>query len=249
MNPFERHGLEHLSPSSCNLFAAEPALWVMEKVLKKVGPVGAAAHRGSAVEAGIIHGLSNPGDPKAATKEAMGVFSGKTALSGDPRLEREQAGIPDMVRQGLIELGPYGKPTDTQGLITKNFDNLSVPIIGYYDAAWRNHKVLTDIKTTHAMPNKVKSPHARQVALYWAGFDGELDPRVTYVTPKKGVTYRLDNPQEHLDALLGIARAIERFLAISNDGDELAHLLVPDVDSFYFNEPTTRQLAFEVWGL
>jgi hypothetical protein len=249
MSVFDHYGMDHLSPSSCNLFAAAPALWVMERVLKKTGPVGAAAHRGSAVEAGIIYGLQHPGDPKAATAEALNKFSGLTALSGDPRLGRERDGISDMVRQGLIELGPYGKPSHTQGLFTISFDNLSVPIIGYYDAAWDNHKVLTDIKTTHKMPNEVKTPHARQVALYWAGFKGEMDPRLTYVTPRKAVTYRLDNPQEHLDALANIARTIERFLGVSKDPHELAALLVPDVDSFYFNEPATKQMAFEVWGL
>jgi hypothetical protein len=249
MSVFDHYGLEHLSPSSCNLFAAAPALWLMEKVLKKTGPVGAAAHRGSAVEAGILYGLEHPGDPKAASREALQHFAGKTALSSDPRLDRERDGISDMVRQGLIELAPYGKPGSTQGLISLSFDGLSVPVIGYYDAAWFDHRVLTDIKTTHAMPNKVKNPHARQVALYWAGLKGELDPRLTYVTPKKAATYRLENPQEHLDALVNIARTIERFLGVSQDPHELAALLVPDVDSFYFNEPATRQMAFEVWGL
>jgi hypothetical protein len=30
---------------------------------------------------------------------------------------------------------------------------------------------------------------------------------------------------------------------------ELASLVVPDVDSFYFNDPITRQAAFDVWGI
>ena len=44
-------------------FAAEPALWVMERLLKMTGPVGAAAHRGTAAEAGIVAGLLNPDMP------------------------------------------------------------------------------------------------------------------------------------------------------------------------------------------
>jgi hypothetical protein len=46
-----------------------------------------------------------------------------------------------------------------------------------------------------------------------------------------------------------IGRAIQRFLAVSGDPSELAAMVVPDVDSFYFNDPLTRQAAFEVWGL
>jgi len=29
----------------------------------------------------------------------------------------------------------------------------------------------------------------------------------------------------------------------------LASLVVPDVDTFYFSDPITRQMAFEIWGL
>ncbi len=37
-NAFERHGIDHLSPSSLNLWAAEPALWVMERLLGRKSP-------------------------------------------------------------------------------------------------------------------------------------------------------------------------------------------------------------------
>ena len=54
MNAFERHGIAHLSASSLSTFAAQPALWCMEKLLKKRGPVGCSAHRGTAAETGIV---------------------------------------------------------------------------------------------------------------------------------------------------------------------------------------------------
>ena len=47
MNPFETHGIQHLSPSSCNTFVSSPAMFVLQKVLKRTPPVGAAAFRGS----------------------------------------------------------------------------------------------------------------------------------------------------------------------------------------------------------
>ena len=52
MNPFDRHGIDHLSVCQLNLWAAAPAIWVMERLLGRRAPVGAAAHRGTAVEAG-----------------------------------------------------------------------------------------------------------------------------------------------------------------------------------------------------
>ena len=59
-NAFERHGLDHLSASSINLFVAQPAMWAMQKLLGHKSRVGAAAHRGTAVEAGVEMGLFDP---------------------------------------------------------------------------------------------------------------------------------------------------------------------------------------------
>ena len=52
-DPFARHGIDHLSASSCNLFACQPAMWIAERLLRRAAPVGASAHRGTAIEAGV----------------------------------------------------------------------------------------------------------------------------------------------------------------------------------------------------
>ena len=57
---FERHGIGHLSASSLNLWAAEPALWIMERLLGRRAPAGIPAARGKAVEAGVNIGLYDP---------------------------------------------------------------------------------------------------------------------------------------------------------------------------------------------
>ena len=49
MNGFERHGITRLSPSTLNHFAAEPAHWVMQRLLHVRAPMSAAAARGTAV--------------------------------------------------------------------------------------------------------------------------------------------------------------------------------------------------------
>lgn len=211
--------------------------------------VGAAAFRGTAVEAGIVHGLMNDANLFECQAVAKKEFDKLSALSSDPRRDKEYAAIPEMVEQGLSELWPYGKPSSTQGKIEYQVEGLAVPLIGFYDLEWENHGVLVDLKTTHALPSKISTNHARQVALYVAARGDNLDARITYVTSKKVATYQLENKREHVKALERVALTIQRFLSQSDDPKELAQLVVPDVDSFYFNDPATRQAAFEIWGM
>lgn len=248
-NPFEIHGIKHLSPSSCNTYAGSPAAFVLDKVLKRKQGVGPAAHRGTATEAGVVLGLVEGASVDECVKHADEEFWRLTAMSNDPRREKERAAVGDMVKIALTELKPYGRPTSTQGKIEYHVDGLLVPLLGFYDIEWANHNILVDLKTTHALPSQIKIPHARQVALYAAAKGGNVDARLTYVTPKKCATYHLENIQEHIRALENIAKAIQVFLSTSDDPMELASMVVPDLESFYFNDPATRQAAFEVWGI
>lgn len=250
MNPFEAHGLDHVSPSQINLFCAAPALWVMEKLLKIRSPVGAAAHRGTAAEDGIIAGLIELTKPVEECIEiANRRFRELTALSRDPNRAKEGDAVAGIVKQGLKELRPYGVPTSTQGKIKYEAEGLAVPIIGFYDLRWEGQGILTDIKTQLKLSSEIKTPHARQVSLYKAAISDNLDCRISYITDKKSATYHLENYRNHVDALLKIALTMQRFLAISNDAHELAGLVAPDTDSFYFNNPVARQNAFELWGV
>ena len=206
MNPFEKFGIKHLSPSTCNMFVGSPAAFVLAKCFKKSSSVGAAAHRGTAVESGVVRGLSSGGgDTEECVSYAVAEFDRLCALNTDTRYDKERAAVADMVRIGLEELAPYGPPTSTQGKIEYAIEGLAVPMIGYYDIEWANHNILIDIKTTHALPSKISTNHARQVALYVAAKGNSLEPRLTYITPKKCATYRLENVAEHVRALENIA--------------------------------------------
>ena len=248
-NPFEIHGIPHLSPSTCNTYVGSPASFVLEKCLKQRGQVGCAAFRGTAVEAGIAHGLETGALDDECIRVANEKFYELSAISQDPQKEKERAAVADMVRVGLKELRPYGPPTGAQGKIEYRFEGLLVPFIGYFDFEWQNHKIIVDLKTTHAIPSKIKTNHARQVALYTAAKGHDLDPRLAYVSTKKSAVYRLENVEEHVATLGRIGLTIQKFLSISDDPMELAALVVPDVDSFYFNDPFARQAVFDIWKM
>jgi hypothetical protein len=240
--------LERHSPSSLNLFAASPAMWVLERVLGKRQPVGAPAHRGVAVEEGVAYGLKNPTlDPQESINVALMKFDTITALSGDPRKAKYRASIEVMVLRALKELLPYGIPSATQKFVEWRPEGLKCPIVGYLDFEWENHGILTDLKTTDRMPEAIKITHARQVALY-ANSDN-LKAAVTYVTPGKVATYGAVNLRDHREALYKIALTVERFVGLTNDPQELVGLVVPDLESYFWKPPQARQAAFDVWGV
>jgi hypothetical protein len=226
---------------------------VLQRILKKKTSVGAAAHRGTSVETGVAHGLTSKAALRDCQSKAMDQFKTLTAMTTDPRADKEAGGVPEMVMMGMGELLPYGAPSSVQGLLEYRFDDIAVPMIGYYDFEWEKRGLIIDLKTTWALPSEIKINHARQIAFYCAAKSGKadtnIDGRVTYVTPKKVATYRLENVKGHILALNKIAATIQRFVALSKDPMELAGLVVPDIDSFYFNDPVTRQMAFEVWGI
>src|SRR5215203_4282132 len=97
--------IERHSPSSLNLFCASPSMFVLERILGQRQPVGAPAHRGTAVEAGVAHGLL---DPEAELAECSYVatmrYDKLMAMSGDIRREDYRRNIPAMVETALMEL-------------------------------------------------------------------------------------------------------------------------------------------------
>lgn len=238
------------SPSSLNLFCASPALFVLERLMGKRQGVGAAAHRGTAVEEGIVAGLMDlDRDVEDCVEVATVKYRTLIALCGDPKVETIGRDVPAMVRLGLEELRPYGRPTSTQGFVSWHPEGLQSPIVGYYDFAWEEAGVVVDLKTTGKMPSEVKLAHARQVSLYAAAISDNVDPRLTYITPAKRCTYRLENVRAHRDALYRIAQTVERFLALSDDPEFFRGIVAPDLESFYWGSPEARQAAFQTFGI
>lgn len=240
---FERH-----SPSSLNLFCASPSMFVLERIIGRRQPVGSPAHRGTAVEDGVTAGLMDPKKPlEDCYAVALKTYDRITALSGDKRREEYRATIPDMVKSALEELRPYGVPSHCQQFVEWRPEGLRCPIVGYLDYRWEQHGILDDLKTTEKLPSSIKIPHARQVALYATMTGDNVDARLTYCTPKKRATYRLENVREHLNALHQIALRCEAFLALSDDPAFFTGITAPDFESFYWGGPA-RQIGFETWG-
>jgi hypothetical protein len=223
-------------------------MFVLERILGERQPVGAPAHRGTAVEDGVTAGLLNPAMPlEDCAAIALKKYDTLTALMRDARRAEYRDTIPGMVESALAELRPYGVPSGTQGFVEWKPEGLKYPIVGYYDFRWEHHGILVDLKTTEKLPSSIKIPHARQVALYATKTGDNTDARLTYVTPRKRATYQLENVRDHLNALHQIALRCEAFLALSDNPSFFTSITAPDFESFYWGGPA-RQVGFERWG-
>jgi hypothetical protein len=110
---FEHHGIAHLSPSSINAAIANFPIWIVEKLFGYRLPVGPAAIRGRAAEAGIVKGLMDSTVlQEDCLAEAYSVFDTEIAFARqtDDTAE-ERADLAACVAAGLAELRPYGQPT------------------------------------------------------------------------------------------------------------------------------------------
>jgi hypothetical protein len=258
-NAFERHGISHLSASSLNVWAAEPALWIMERLLKRRSPPGIPAARGKAVEAGVHAGLRDPSLAiEACIAEAETVFSRETLFTGDPRRDDERKKLAGWVRGALAELRRYGPPDPDgyQAKIEVRLDDVPIPVIGYVDWRFSNHGLIVDLKTTERFPSAIGSSHGRQGAVY-AKAHGNYGMRFAYAKPAAGksdprqvhvLEMSADEVRQHLAALRQIALSLGRFLSVSNDARELAGLIVPDFDSFWWSDPSARAAGRDVFG-
>ena len=257
MNPFERHGITRLSPSTINHFVNEPAHWVMARLLNMRAPASAAAVRGTAVENGVHLGLIDPALPvEHCIAAAEAVFDREMALNPDDRRESERGNLPGYVTHALAELRGYGVPSAAQGRVEIWLDDVPVPVGGYTDWVFDDHGLIVDLKTTERLPSAISDTHGRQGAVY-AKAHGNYGMRFAYTKPAAGkkdgravVVYELsaDDVRRHLQALRQIALRLGRFLSLSSDPHELAGLLVPDFERFWWNHPIARSHGAHLYG-
>jgi hypothetical protein len=126
-------------------------------------------------------------------------------------------------------------------------DDVAAPVCGYTDWVFDDHGLILDLKTTEPLPSCISDAHGRQGAVY-AKAHGNYGMRFAYVKPAAGkkdgrviVVYEMSaDVRRHLVALHQIALRLGRFLNLSSDPHELAGLLVPDFEHFWWNHPIAR---------
>jgi hypothetical protein len=230
-DPFERHGIEHLSPSSLRLFREAPAVWCGKYLLRAPDEVGPGAWRGKAIEAGVDRLLFgfDPGTALQAVQtqwdlDAQGVV--------EPDAVKEYDALPDFLVQAGVAFAGMPIPLQRQARIELTLPGISVPLIGFCDWLWPDKG--TDLKTTWRIPGTPDPAHIEQVSAYSMFHGVPFD--LTYVSPKKWTRYEVTPlmASEAYDRVIETAQAVRSFLAHVESAHDALSMFSPDYSSYFF---------------
>lgn len=248
MKGFNRHNIDHTSPSSINMYCDDPAAWVAKYLLNCKFSFSPAARAGVIAEEAVVNVLGRGWTQEEATKDAIEQFSRATVFDkSDKTLARGEA-ITGMIDLALKELSQYGEPEFDNGKQKKieincRVDDWTIPVIGFLDFVFPKHGLIVDMKTTQRMPSEMSSSHLRQRAIYKAA-NGNYAVKFLYVTGKKSAVFE---PEDIGDTLKEIKSILRRQNAFLNVGDcQLLQSIVPVFDSYYWSDD--MQVRRELYG-
>jgi hypothetical protein len=247
-NPFEVHGIEHLSASKINLWVTDPALFFY-RLIKGDTKVGPSAWRGSAVEIALALSIQDNHMTYNKACDAMyNEFEKERINNGfeeDEKVIKERDKLKRYYDQAIDLYIPFGKFVEYQEKVNIQFDDIEIPFIGYIDFRYKN--IIRDTKTSTITPNAITRSHARQLALYNKAFP-ECECWVDYITPNKSTSYKLTDINQKFVEIQDIVFGLRKFLSISNDTKELASMLYPNLDSWMWNDEMINE-AKRIWRI
>lgn len=252
-NGFEKHGIDHLSASSINLWSNAPDVWVMQYLFGVRTPMGPAPWRGICAEDAVVEILSGEAEA-AAIDRALAKFD-KRFMIGDDNTMRERARIEPMVQIAVQELASYGRPEfpevepgqnpQEKISITARGEDWAIPVIGYLDMVFPMHGTVVDLKTTGRVPSTMSAEHQLQRAIY-AKAKGNMAVKFLYVSEKKCAMLEDGDPGELLTRAKAQITRMESFLR-KLDKDEAKAIVPINPSSFYWKG--NEALREEFYGI
>ena len=254
-DPFEHHGVGHLSASSINEYIQNPARWLLHVSGYRDNIGIPAMWRGKAVDQAITSALLDDLTDDQAVEEAKEAYAADEvdALSeglpvNQKKAQSEGEAVERYLRIALPHYRALGKPIASQKKIMLEYDWLGVPIIGYLDLLYDG--VVRDIKTVGRLPSAVPQTVSRQLSIYATA--EQCLPIVDYIHSTKSsaqvVVMPVPDVEGHMKIVEQASRQMQKLLSYSSDIHEIAQLLMPDFDDWRWSEGE-KQAARKLWSL
>lgn len=244
MNPFEKHGIDHLSYSQANLFRQQPLAWVVRYLYHIRDEGGPAVWRGRAVEKGLDAYLFG-GDIQRGLIIAMQEYDHLSQGLADEKATQERDNVPEIYKQAINAVRGKGTPVFRQKKYEIKLPGLAVPVVAYTDYEWEDEGI--DLKTTLRMPSNPSNAHVTQMALYSYATDKPFS--LVYATPKKNAIYPVTEGMA-LPAFKALHRtflSMQKVLEMCDSKEQAAHIFAPDYEHYSWT-PEMMQKLNEVYG-
>ena len=244
MNPFEKHGIDHLSYSQANLFRQQPLAWVMRYLYQVRDDGGPAAWRGRAVEKGLDAYLYS-GDVQKGLMIAAQEYEHLAQGLADDKAQSERDNLLEFYKQAVNAMRGVGTPLFRQKRYDIKLPGLSVPIVAYTDYEWEDYGI--DLKTTLRMPSAPSASHVAQMSLYSYATNKPFS--LVYVTPKKNARYEVTEGMA-LPAFKSLHRtflSMQKVLEMCDTKEQAAHIFGADFEHYAWNAEMMQKLQ-EVYG-
>jgi len=254
MSNFDKHNLKHTSASQINMFSHCAGAWCARYLYGRKFTFGNAARAGVLAEDAVTLILTDALPMDEAIKKAQDSYRAVTVLTGTPSDIKRGEGIEGMIRNAVEVLTPYGKPdfTDVSDFngqneisLMCNGDGWSLPIKGFLDYLYPQHKKSVDLKTTMKMPSQMSVEHKRQGAIYKKATG--MDVEFLYVTPKKSQVFTItdEDMDFHLIEIKNILNRQEKLLGL--DAEFIKDIVPCNLNSFYWSQD--KHVANELYGI
>ena len=244
-NGFERHNINHSSPSSINMWVDCPHAWLAQYLFNKRSEFGTAAKAGTLVEDAVTNVIARGFTLDAAVASAVEIYNTFAIFDQSEAAKKRGLAIPGMICLAVGELSQYGEPEFNEQGKQKKIELLCngagwvLPIHGYLDYDFPKHKLVVDLKTTMRMPSEMSPSHQRQGAVYKKATGRRV--RFLYTTNKNIETYEVENEMETLGEIKAILNRQERFLS-AGDPAFLKSIVPVVTGSFYNDKAITKEL-------
>ena len=255
-DPFEQHGIDHLSASSINEYIANPSRWILRVSGFRDDFGSPAMWRGIALDQAITKMLFSDLSDLRTIQFALEAYRDRldeAVNNGIPvnygKAEAEQHALEAYMHLAIPHYRQLGTPTAAQQRIKLEIEELPIPIIGYTALTYPNQ--IRDMKTVSRMPSEVPDFTLRQMAIYSAA-TGIEDVQLDYIHVTKTKEQLISKKAVHLDRhLMVVKRAalnMMRLLSISPDIADVAQVLMPDLSDWRWSD-AEREAARKLWRI
>ena len=248
---FKTHNVSHLSASTINLWISNPAMCLM-KIAGFSSEVGPAAWRGIGVDRAVTALVQNKNMKMETALEIADIEyedKRRSAISdfSEQKIEKEHTHMRRCVQAAYVGIVESYRGFDfesSQGKVSVDIDDISVPFIGYFDLLFSDKVV--DLKSKGQAISTPPLSDCRQLSIYQKA-TGKT-PWVVYITHKEVRQFMIEDCERHLAEIRSAALSLEKILSVSDDIEECCRFLYPDLDHWMWSEQDKVE-ARRIWRM